>query len=133
MSKTTKPDSKNPGYEVRDAQIRPVILSGLALFGFVIFAIVIALAVFRFFEGRMQENAVPVSPLAAERPLPDGPRLQVNPDRDWREFKAREDSITSNPGWISKDAGAVRLPIETAMEIMLEKGFPARAKSGGAE
>lgn len=133
MSRTPKKGDDNPGYEVRDARIRPVILSGLALFALVIFAIVTMLPLFSFFEDRMHENAVPVSPLVAERPLPEGPRLQVHPDQDWRDFKAQEDSISNNPGWISKDANAVRLPIEDAMQIMLEKGFPVRPQSGDSK
>ncbi len=38
----------------------------------------------------------------------------------------------SSYGWVDKDGGIARLPIDRAMDVMLEKGFPARADGGNA-
>jgi hypothetical protein len=45
------------------------------------------------------------------------PLLQADPAADLRAFRAREDSILDGYGWIDRDAGRVRVPIERAMEI----------------
>jgi hypothetical protein len=40
----------------------------------------------------------------------------------------RDEKLTSY-GWVDKEGGVTRLPIDRAMEVMLEKGFPARTKA----
>ncbi len=35
-------------------------------------------------------------------------------------------------GWVDKEGGIARIPIERAMEVMLQRGFPARADGGDA-
>ena len=37
--------------------------------------------------------------------------------------------MESSFGWIDKNAGVVRLPIDVAMKIALERGFPVRTGS----
>ena len=38
----------------------------------------------------------------------------------------------SSYGWVDKDGGVARIPIDRAMEVMLQRGFPARADGGDA-
>ena len=38
----------------------------------------------------------------------------------------------SSYGWVDKEGGIARMPIDRAMDVMLEKGFPARADGGNA-
>ncbi len=45
--------------------------------------------------------------------------------------KARTEKLTSY-GWVDKEGGIARIPIDRAMEVMLQKGFPARADGGNA-
>jgi hypothetical protein len=54
------------------------------------------------------------------------PRLQVSPRLDLSEFRAREDQQLTNYGWVDRSAGIVRVPIERAMELVLQKGLPVR-------
>ena len=81
---------------------------------------------FGFYQKMNDTKSKPVSPLARGRQLPDGPRLQVDPGLDWVIFNAKQDSILNSYGWISKEAGVVRVPIEKAMAVSLERGFPVR-------
>lgn len=42
-------------------------------------------------------------------------------------FRAREDAILHGPpAWADQNAGTVRIPIERAMELILQRGLPAR-------
>ena len=79
-----------------------------------------------------EEAAVdrPVSPLAATLPeVPPEPRLQVTPAVDLATARAREDALLSSYGWIDAKSGLVRIPIDRAIEVLAERGLPARAES----
>lgn len=56
-------------------------------------------------------------------PLP-APRLQTNPAGDLRAFRQSEDARLSSFGWVDRDKGIVRMPIERAMGSIAERGMP---------
>ena len=43
-----------------------------------------------------------------------------------RDFREQEDAILKNYDWIDKGAQKVRLPIDRAKELLLERGLPVR-------
>ena len=43
-----------------------------------------------------------------------------------RQMRAAEEAVLNSYGWVDKDSGRVRIPIERAMEILAKKGLPAR-------
>ena len=60
--------------------------------------------------------------------MPPEPRLQTNPREDLRELRAKEDELLGSYGWVDKNAGVVRIPIEDAMKLTVERGLPARTE-----
>jgi hypothetical protein len=68
------------------------------------------------------------SPIAEARidPIPPGPRLQPAPPRDLAELRARDERALTTYGWVDRDHGVARIPVDRAIEIMAEKG--ARSK-----
>ncbi len=74
------------------------------------------------------------APLAtpALQPPPGPNLLAVAPDRPTEpgylgEFRATEEAILHGPpAWADQNAGTVRIPIDRAMELLLERGLPAR-------
>ena len=129
MSETKEPKSGTKGYESADANFKWLLVSILSLMGLLLVAMVVIYGVHLFFETTQDTPARQPSALALERELPPMPRLQANPNRDWADFEASQDSIISSTGWISREAGVARIPIETAMEIMLERGYPVRPQA----
>jgi hypothetical protein len=63
----------------------------------------------------------PISPRAA---LPPEPRLQIDPQSDLDAFRAAETARLSTYGWIDRQAGVVRLPIDRAMALTAARGLP---------
>jgi hypothetical protein len=58
-----------------------------------------------------------------------GSRFELrDPLPEMLELRAQEDALLETPGWIDEDAGRVRLPIERAKELLLERGLAARDK-----
>ncbi len=66
------------------------------------------------------------SPLAAERSLPPAPHLQVSPASDIEQLHADENKRINTYGWVDKEQGVVRIPVEKAMEIVATQGLPAQ-------
>jgi hypothetical protein len=62
-----------------------------------------------------------------ERQSPPGPRLQVAPAKDLDEVRATEDSVLNSYGWVVPNAGVVRIPIDRAIELVVQRGLPVRS------
>ena len=61
------------------------------------------------------------------------PRLQVNPRRDLETYLRAQQRLLESVGWVDRDAGVVRIPIERAAEQLLARGFPVRAPAESEE
>jgi hypothetical protein len=84
---------------------------------------------FAFFVKTRNEAAPPPEfPLAVqqERRLPAGPRLQPIPANEIYEFRLRENAELTEYGWVDRNAGTVRIPIEQAKDLLLRRGLPSR-------
>jgi len=71
-------------------------------------------------------NAHPPPLVEEAQGLPPGPRLQRNPVQDMQQMQTEQDAILNSYGWVDKNAGVVRIPIERAIELTLERGLPTR-------
>jgi hypothetical protein len=94
-----------------------------------------------YFDARKAQEAPPPSPLATEPRLPPEPRLQgapgsaSSPSEDIRRFREREDQLLGSYGWIDRQNGVIRIPIEQAKRLILQRGLtvtPPRTQQGGA-
>ena len=116
------------GHEHSDANVWIIAKFGLWL---AISALVIHVGLgflFGLFVKRAEETT-PRFPLAVgqEPRLPAGPRLQQFPVNEFYEFRQHEDAILHNYGYVNKEAGIVRIPVDEAMRRLVESGLPARA------
>ncbi len=111
--------------------------AGLAAkFGIVllVLALIIHVALWGLFKllasRERQQQAAIAFPLAEGRGqqlrLPPLPRLQPLPVNDIAEFRAEEERLLRTFGWVDREAGIVRIPIEDAMRLTLERGLPSR-------
>jgi hypothetical protein len=60
------------------------------------------------------------------RRLPPEPRLQTDPRDDMANLRRSEDDVLDSYGWVDRNAGVVRIPIERAMTLVVERGLPTR-------
>jgi len=106
----------------------------LAVSMFISFGIVYG--TFWFFEGRAKsyDSTAQKYPLAAAVPHkePPTPNLQKQPFKDIYLLRQGETEKLTSYGWVDKDGGVARIPIDRAMELMLQRGFPARTEGGNA-
>jgi hypothetical protein len=69
----------------------------------------------------------PVSPFAVTQQLPPEPRLQISPPSEMRNFRLWEEQQVHTYGWVNRPGGVVRIPIDRAMDLVLERGLPQGA------
>lgn len=67
--------------------------------------------------------------------LPPGPQLQPSPEVDMAALLAAEDRELASYGWIDRERGIVRVPIDRAIDDLVAEGLPqlAPAPAAGAE
>jgi hypothetical protein len=117
-------------HETTDVNVRGVFIFGAGLLATAAVVHLLVWALFAYFTGREAERPR-VYPLAAEseQRLPPEPRLQTDPREDLRRLREAEDAVLTSYGWIDRDAGIVRIPIEEAMRLTVERGLPVRPQS----
>ncbi len=113
-------------YETRDVTTRNIVHSAIGLAVLMAVGLASSWLVMKYFV-RVQPLGPPASPFDNTRTLPPSPRLQVSPAENLKEYKAKEESKLKSYGWVDRNAGIARIPIERAMEISLRRGFPVRA------
>ena len=66
------------------------------------------------------------------QPFPRGsaqnvqPPYQNTPVTDLKAMRAAEDRALNNYGWVDRQHGIVRLPIDVAMHLTLQRGLPVQ-------
>ena len=78
-------------------------------------------------KGSLVRKDPPLPELAEARVvrLPPGPILQPNPVVELADFRAAEDAELSRWAWVDREKGVARVPVDRAVEIVLERGLPA--------
>ncbi len=113
------------GHETTDANIRPIVLTGVALAMVAAIVLGISVGLFRFFVAR--PAPAPPNPMASANDLlPPAPHIEDHPATELQQLRQEEDRVLSNYGWVDKKNGAVRIPIDRAIELQLQRGFPVR-------
>lgn len=118
--------SRHTGHETRDADVRPIVFTGLGLALVVAMVALLSYGVLTYL-GAHRPAATRDNPMSVEDPqIPPNPRIEEHPAIEIQQLHAEEDRILSSYGWVDKKAGVVRVPIDRAMELQLERGFPTR-------
>jgi hypothetical protein len=119
------------GHELSDLSPRAIAIFGIVLAATVIACLILALWIFGFFAAREAKLDVPPSPLAKPA-APAGPLLQVSAPKDLKEMRAAEEKILTSYDWVDRQAGTVRIPIDRAMQLLVERGLPTSQNESGA-
>jgi hypothetical protein len=122
------PDQAEIHHEESDVNIYAIFGFGAGLLVVAGIVSVLIFVLFRYFEGREAARVPPAYPLAISREsrVPPEPRLQTDPRQDLSNLLAKEDEVLTSYGWLDRNAGVVRIPIDEAMKLTLERGLPAR-------
>lgn len=130
MARGTEPEAENPSarHETRDASVRSLVIFGVTLFLSLGAILLLMIKVFHYFAAS-QSLGPPASPFAQVRALPPQPRLQVEPRQDLEQLRADQDTVLNSYGWVDRQAGIVRIPIDRAMDLLIHRGLPVRSST----
>jgi hypothetical protein len=134
----------------------PVESDGVAYRGIGWFLVILVLTVaasqlvvwgaFEFFEWRVSRSEAPRAVMAGPVATPSleggrvatgaegvtAPALLVEEPTVLRDFNARQHEMQATYGWIDQAMGTVRLPIDRAKDLVLERGLPVRPAPAAA-
>lgn len=146
MTKQPAPDQpviNHDGFEHED--LRPsgpyYFLAGLALLGLVIYFLMFGM--YRFLDSYAKEHQPPLSPMATPQAdtrtvthedtqsFPQ-PRLEEDERTQLRRFIEDQYRKLATYDWVDKDKGTVRIPIDRAMELIVERGLPVRPEGASS-
>jgi hypothetical protein len=118
--------SPTNNHERTDAHVRPIasflafmVVSVLAAYG-------VITVLFEYFTQRqITKYGTPVE-LVAPGGGSGAPQLQVVPGLDLREIRADEAEQLEGYGWVDQSQGLVHVPIDEAIDMLLEQGVAVR-------
>jgi hypothetical protein len=115
----------------RNHEKRDISVPAVAWFaaGLVVSAIVIHFGIAWLFNAYGRQYPSPEAPsrIAMQpRMIAPPPQLQTDPAADLKRFRANEEAELNHYGWIDRQKGIVRIPIEQAMELIVQRGLPTR-------
>jgi hypothetical protein len=112
------------GHERRDADVVSLFLvAGLLV---ICGALVISscLGLLHFFHTKDRARSMHTATTTQHGAECPEPRLIVTPAADLEKFRAREDEELKSYTWIDRKSGIVRIPIDRAMELIVQRGLP---------
>jgi len=96
----------------------------------VVISIVAMKGVFEFLDRQQAQNDVAPPPMMTQRPQqPPEPRLQTTPVPNRKLIVEQENKQLTTYGWVNAKSGVVRIPVDQAMKLLVERGLPARNES----
>jgi hypothetical protein len=135
--------AKHDGFEHEDMSPSGAFyfFAGLALLGLFIYLIMFGM--YRFLGRYESAHQPPLSPMATPQPdtrtvtredtqtFPQ-PRLEENERTELGPFIEDQDRKLATYDWVDKNKGTVRIPIDRAMELIVERGLPVRPQGSTA-
>jgi hypothetical protein len=128
MQPTESKPAEQLGYEPSDANARTLVAWALGLFFVLVLSGGATVLFFDAMSAYARHHDPPVSPLAASESVsPPEPRLLENEPQDVASVRHEEDQVLETYDWVDKSRGAVRVPVERALELVAKEGLPSRA------
>ncbi len=122
-------DPGGPGYEKSDLPVKTITVALVLVGALMVLGLAVSVGVFNLLWERGAPRTPPAPPQVkgGEADLRREPPLQVQAPKDLAAMRAEENKILTTYGWTDREAGRVRIPIDRAMALLLERGLPAPA------
>jgi hypothetical protein len=147
MSDKSKHESttEHGGYEHQDLQPSGILYFLLTIVVVVVICLFGLRGLFAFLDHREKALQPAVNPLVTNVPtdtrriagdadeylkkaFPD-PRLETDERNQLNKETVREEGLLYSYGWADEKAGTVRIPIDRAMDLIVQRGLPVRSQN----
>lgn len=124
-------------FEQQDLSARGIIYFLIGLAAAIVVIYFVAFGLYRFLNSSSMQNQATMSPMVAPRAdtrtvtpadtqaFPQ-PRLEESERTQLRDFIADQDRKLATYNWVDKDKGIVQIPIDRAMDLIVQRGLPVR-------
>ena len=136
----------NGDFEHQDLQPKGVIYFLIALGVAIILSIFLLRGVYTYLDNRENASQPPVNPLVTNVPKDTrhiapgypqstfpNPKLEEDERGQLNGFLMSEEDQLYSYGWVDEKAGVVHIPIERAMDLIVERGLPTRPQGAAAQ
>jgi hypothetical protein len=124
------PVNPEVSYEHHDINIRLLVGGAIAILILALIGAGFSAFLLGSIENRQRTLEPTPLPLIQLRPTPPPPRLQPNiidqetAAEDLATLQAQEEELLTTYGWVNREAGVVRIPIDQAIELMAIDSTP---------
>jgi hypothetical protein len=120
------------GHESKDANVGGIVL---ILGGLAVSVAIVGVMVYGIFWYMAEHplSTAPANPLVESVQIPPPPRVDAFPAMELNELHTYEDNILKTYGWTDPKKGIVRIPIDQAIELQLQRGFPTAPPAGAGK
>ncbi|MGH9326070.1 MAG: hypothetical protein ACRD2B_05205 [Terriglobia bacterium] len=118
------PAAPPPEHETRDADIRKLVIMGISMAALIIGGFIATEIMFHYFVGPRPIKSP--TTLFTRGQTPPAPLIQEHSGLELQQYLKQENHILDSYGWVDRKAGIVRIPIDRAMALLLQKGLPVR-------
>ena len=115
-------------YESSEVSTGRLFAFAAGVVGLVVVGVLASAFVFHFFVEH-QSMGPPASPFEGSRAMPPELRLQTTAPQDLKRYRTEQEKTLGEYGWADPQAQVVRIPVERAMDLLLQKGYPVRGSS----
>jgi nitrate reductase NapE component len=128
MAEASTPDpvTVEAGHELRDLSPRRISFFAIGLAALVIIALLACYGLLLWMIKREARLAETPNRFAAQPAPMVQPQLAVEPGRAIKALREQEQTRLKSYGWVDQENGIVHIPIERAMDLLVQKGLPAR-------
>lgn len=119
------------GHETSDVDTWAIGRFAIALVLVAVGCMAVLMWLFHYFivrEGPMPPKAYSSLDKAEVR-QPPAPLLETTPVEQLARERAAEDQTLNSYGWVDKQHGIVRIPIDQAIDLLANKGLPSRTEA----
>ncbi len=138
--------SSNGGFERQDLVPRGILYFLLALGIATVLSLFGLRGLFEYLDHRSKTSQSAVNPLVTNVPADTrhvapgypqstfpNPKLEEDERGQLNGIRMNEEKTLNSYGWVDEKFGTVRIPIEHAMDLIVQRGLPVRPQGTGAE
>ncbi|MGK9067330.1 hypothetical protein [Stutzerimonas chloritidismutans] len=130
MSVPVDPASKEDGFEHHDANVRVLLMIGFGIFATLLVAGLGVAGLLWWYD--LQPDK-PVTALERRTEEPPEPRLESDPRAGGNHVAAAGRALIEHYGWADRDAGFARIPVDRAIVLLAQHGWPSQAEPDAGE
>jgi hypothetical protein len=122
MEHTVHHSPNGAGHEQSEVSVRLIVVSLAFLAVATAIVLVLVVGIFRYFY---DANGTAEATRLSQPVIPPEPRIEVAPYEQLQQLRIKEDHVLNTYAWVNKDSGAVRVPIDKAIDLLAAKGLPS--------